>query len=264
MNHCLKNMFNAVLLVGAMGAGYAYADSSTQMKGLKIASERVERNSGWHDEVANMEMLLHDGSNNISSRKLKTQYLEVEGDGDKNLSIFISPRDIKNTIFLSHTHTTAPDDQWIFLPALKRLKRISSANKSGPFVGSEFSFEDLASFELDRYKFDYIKDDVVDGRDCYIIESVPTYDKTGYSRLESCLDKETYMPLKVEFFDDRNEHSKTLMYTGYNKYNDSYWRVSVMTMTNHLTGKYTELHWSDYQFNTGLTSNDFDKRVLVR
>ncbi|HIN59600.1 MAG TPA: outer membrane lipoprotein-sorting protein, partial [Gammaproteobacteria bacterium] len=76
--------------------------------------------------------------------------LEVAGDGDKSLTIFSYPADIKGTVFLSHTHPTRPDEQWLYLPALKRIKRISSSNKSGPFMGSEFAYEDLASQEIEN------------------------------------------------------------------------------------------------------------------
>ena len=82
-----------------------------------------------------------------SSRYIKNKTLEVENDGDKSLSIFERPRDVKGTALLNFTHKTGTDDQWLYLPALKRVKRISSANKSGSFMGSEFAFEDITSQE---------------------------------------------------------------------------------------------------------------------
>lgn len=267
MKGSLKNLFNLSLLMTALSTGAVVAAESksenAEARGLAIAQERVNRNRGWNDVKVNMEMRLFSGGKNVATRQLVSQYLEVPHDGDKNLSVFQSPADIKNTRFLSHTHVDKSDDQWIFLPALQRTKRISSANKSGPFVGSEFSFEDLASFEVERYKFRYLNDAEVDGTPCYVLESYPTYEKSGYKRLESCIDKERYIPLQVKFFDKRDEHFKTLDLKGYNQYLGRYWRVSTMVMTNHQTGKHTELEWSGYQFQSGLGSADFDKRVLA-
>jgi len=264
MKGIVSNFFTFLLFASAFYIGAAAADGASEARGLQIATERAARNRGWHDVKIDMEMRLKSGDKKIATRQLLTQYFEVENDGDKNLSIFYSPADIKNTRFLSHTHIAVPDDQWIYLPALKRTKRISSANKSSPFVGSEFSFEDLASFEVGRYKFDYLRDSEIDGRPCFVLESRPTYEKSGYKRLETCVDKERYIPLQVKFFDAHDEHFKTLDLKGYKQYLDRYWRVSLMVMTNYQTGKNTELEWSNYRFKTGLTSEDFDKRVLTQ
>lgn len=81
-------------------------------------------------------------------RQMRSKSFEVSGDGDKALTIFDTPLDVRGTAFLSFSHATGNDDQWIYLAAIKRLKRIASRNKSGPFLASEFAFEDLSSFEL--------------------------------------------------------------------------------------------------------------------
>ena len=125
------------------------ADSAEE-KGLSIAMEADERDHGWGDLQADLEMILTNKHGQESRRAIRTRSLEVERDGDKGLSIFDSPRDVKGTAFLSFTHATEPDDQWLYLPALKRVKRISSASKSGPFMGSEFAYEDLSSNEVEN------------------------------------------------------------------------------------------------------------------
>ena len=86
------------------------------------------------------------------------------------------------TALLSHTKILAADDQWLFLPALQLVKRISSANKSGPFVGSEFAYEDLASQELDKYDYRFLGEQPCGDLTCYVVERVPAYENSGYTK----------------------------------------------------------------------------------
>jgi hypothetical protein len=197
-------------------------------------------------------------------RSLKLNTLEVVGEGDKSLTIFDSPRDIKGTAFLSFTHALVPDEQWLYLPALKRVKRISSSNKSGPFLGSEYAFEDLTSFEVAKFSYKYLRDEVVDGIDCYVIELIPKYEYSGYTRQISWVDKNRYIVTKVEYYDRKETLLKTQFFKEYKQYLNQYWRASEQLMTNHQNGKSTALIWENYQFKTGLTNRDFDKNTLKR
>jgi hypothetical protein len=237
---------------------------TAEEKGLAIAVEADERDTGWVDQRADLVMMLRNRQGEESKRILEIETLEVEGDGDKSLSVFDSPRDIKGTAFLSFTHALTPDDQWLYLPALKRVKRIASANKSGPFVGSEFAYEDLTSQEVEKYTYKWLRDEQLDGRDAFVIEQFPVYENSGYTRRVVWIDKEMYQPLKIEFYDRKNASLKTLQINGYQLYLDRYWRADSMLMTNHQTGKSTELTWGDYRFKTGLDEHDFDKNTLKR
>jgi len=195
---------------------------------------------------------------------MRLKSLEVDGDGDKSLTIFDNPKDIKGTAFLSHTHPLKPDDQWLYLPALKRIKRISSANKSGPFVGSEFAYEDLSSQEVEKYTYKWLRDEVIDGHDVFVIERFPQYKNSGYTRQISWMDKEMYQPRKVEFYDRKNTLLKTLVSSDYAQYLDQYWRPGKMEMLNHQTGKRTDLIWENYQYKNELGDRDFDRNTLKR
>lgn len=240
------------------------AAETTQEKGLAIAQEADRRDSGWQDQTASLEMILRNRHGQESRREIRSKTKEVEGDGDKALSIFDTPNDVKGTAFLSYTHALKPDEQWLYLPALKRVKRISSNNKSGPFMGSEFSYEDLSSQEVEKYSYNYLRDEKVDGKDCFVIERFPAYKHSGYTRLVTWLDKETYRPLKIEFYDRKKALLKTLAYSGYKQYESKFWRPDHMSVTNHQTQKSTELLWKDYRFKTGLSDRDFDRNSLKR
>lgn len=233
-------------------------------KGLKIALEANLRDQGFHDSTASMTMLLKNKQGEESSRSIRSKTLEQENDGDKSMTIFDSPRDVKGTAFLSFTHINGPDDQWLYLPALKRVKRISSRNKSGPFMGSEFAYEDLSSQEVDKYTYKYLRDENYEGMDCFVVERYPVDKNSGYTRQVAWLDKAEYRPHKMVFYDRKNSLLKTLTQTDYHQYLDKYWRPHTMYMENHVTGKSTTLTWSDYQFQTGLNDGDFNKHSLKR
>jgi len=237
---------------------------TAEEKGLAIATEADKRDIGWGDSEANLVMLLRNKAGKESSRSIRIKNMEVAGDGDKSISIFDSPADVKGTAFLSHTHVSVPDDQWLYLPALKRVKRISSANKSGPFMGSEFSFEDLSSQEIEKYSYKFLAEEELEGQKMLKVEFKPTYKKSGYTRQIAWIDAEHYRTYKVEFYDRKNALLKTLKTSGFEQYLDKYWRPAKMHMVNHLNGKETELMWENYQFGRGLTDKDFDKRSLKR
>ncbi|WP_375750155.1 outer membrane lipoprotein-sorting protein [Vibrio sp. HN007] len=233
-------------------------------KGLEIAKERKLRDKGWQDSSASMEMILKNSRGDTANRLMRMKSLEVEGDGDKGLTIFDEPRDVKGTAFLSHSHTQGADDQWLYLPALKRVKRISSRNKSGPFMGSEFAYEDLTSFEIEKYDFLYLKDESIGKLSSYVVEQKPRDKKSGYKRQIVWLDKEEYRPLKVEFYDRKDTLLKTLTFSDYEQYLDKYWRAHTLEMVNHQTGKSTVLRTKDIEFQTGLEERDFKQSTLKR
>ena len=235
-----------------------------EQRGLDIAIEMHRVDSGWQDMRASLEMVLRNREGDESRRQIRTRTLEVEGDGDKGLTLFDTPADIRGTAFLSYTHAVEADDQWLYLPALKRVKRISSATKSGPFMGSEFAYEDLSSSEVEKYAYKWLRDEEAEGNTLHVLERYPAYEHSGYSRQVVWVDASTLRPVVVEFFDRKDTLLKTLTYHDYQQYLGVYWRADRMSMMNHQTGKSTELVWSHYQFQTGLSASDFDKNALKR
>lgn len=257
----MKKLLIAVSIVLWVNTGFALTDEE---KGLEIIQEMDRRDSGFGDSKANLKMVLRNNNGDESVRLLEMDTLEVKGDGDKSLSIFDSPRDIKGTAFLSFTHALEPDEQWLYLPALKRVKRISSGNKSGPFLGSEYAFEDLTSFEVPKYKYKYFRDEVLGDKDCFVIELYPQYAESGYTRQMIWIEKDRYIPLKTEFYDRKNALLKTLEFKGYKQYLNQFWRAGELLMINHQSGKSTRLLSENFRFRSGLTDRDFDQNTLKR
>ncbi|TMS92771.1 outer membrane lipoprotein-sorting protein [Pseudoalteromonas sp. S201] len=233
-------------------------------KGLAIAEERKARDLGWGDSISQAEMILRNAQGQETIRKMRLKSLEVENDGDKALTIFDQPLDVKGTAFLSFSHATTPDDQWMYLPALKRVKRIASRNKSGPFMGSEFAFEDLSSFEVEKYSYQYLRDELFNGEDTFVVESDPVDKYSGYTKQVNWIDKAHYRPLKIEFYDRKGSLLKTLTFSDYKLYLDKYWRADKMSMVNNQTGKSTDFITKELIFKTGLKDKDFNKATLKR
>ena len=258
----LKRLLPALSLC-LLATGLAAADPAAE-RGLEIAVEADRRDTGFHDFAAELTMLLRNRQGEESLRSMRTKSLEVEGDGDKTLIVFDEPRDVKGTALLTFSHKVDPDDQWLYLPALKRVKRISSRNKSGPFMGSEFAYEDLASQEVEKYTYRYIEDDTLDGQPMFLIERDPVDENSGYRRQLAWIDQAEYRPMKIEFYDRKDSLLKTLVFRGYRQYLDRYWRADQMYMENHQTGKSTLLTWNEYRFGVGLEQGDFTTNSLKR
>ena len=255
--------FSALVLASAVVPALAAAGPAED-KGLAIAKEADRRDTGFGDTTADMIMVLRNKRGQESRRELEIRTLEVEDDGDKSMTVFHNPRDVRGTALLTFSHGVKPDDQWLYLPALRRVKRIASNNKSGPFMGSEFAYEDLSSQEIDKYKYKYIKDDKVDGVDCFLIERYPVDKDSGYTKQQVWLDKDEYRVRKIDYYDRKSQLLKTLTPTEYKQYLGKYWRADKMLMVNHQTGKSTELTWSNFKFKNGLKDADFTRTRLTQ
>ena len=258
----------AILMATALGSGPLSAadevDPAAAARGLEIAVEADRRDTGFGDFKADITMVLRNKHGESSERRMRVRTLEQETDGDKSLIIFQNPGDVKGTAFLSFTHKTDTDDQWLYLPALKRVKRIASSNKSGPFMGSEFAYEDISSQEVEKYTYRYVGEEAFDGRNHFMVERDPVDPKSGYSRQVAWLDTEEYRVWKVEFYDRRGSLLKTLTVSGYNQYLEKYWRADRWMMVNHRTGKETELLWEEFVFANGFDDKDFNRNSLAR
>jgi predicted RND superfamily exporter protein len=265
----LKNATLTILVIvsATLLSGVAKAEtleSDPVKRGLQIAKEIDSRDQNWGNQVSDVEMILKNKQGQKSVRKLKIKSLEVKGDGDKSLTVFKSPRDVKGTAFLSFTHPLKADDQWLYLPALKRVKRISSHNKSGPFMGSEFAFEDISSQEVEKYTYKYIKDEEVDGKPGYVVERYPVDKNSGYTRQVAWVDSVNYLVHKVDYYDRKGDKLKTLQFKKYHKFIDSVWRAEIMDMVNHQNGKSTEMVFKSIKFKSSINERDFDKNALKR
>ena len=262
----MKRVILAILLLVTLVPAAAVTQTPEE-KGRAIAEQADQRDLGWHDTKAELRMVLRNRAGHESVRALRLYSMEVaaEGFGDRSIVVFDSPRDIDGTALLSHTKVLRPDDQWLYLPALKRVKRISSKNKSGPFVGSEFAYEDLLSQEVDKYDYRWLRDNESCGElTCFVVERIPLYENSGYTRQIVWWDSDHYRPQKIEFYDRKGALLKTLEYEGYREYLDKFWRSDLQRMTNHQTGKSTMIKFESWEFQTGQPDSLFTPARLKR
>lgn len=260
---------NIILLVLAVSLPpAARAAEAPEAKGLRIFREMEKRDDGFVDTRETLRMILRNRGGDESVRRMRMKTLEVQGDGDKSVIVFDNPRDVKGTALLTYSHRKKSDDQWLYLPALKRVKRISSSNKSGSFMGSEFTYEDFGSREVEKYTYKWLRDEPCPGElgklTCHVVESYPTDRKSGYTKIVNWVDSEEFRQVKGEFHDRKRSHLKTLTSTGFEKHLKRFWRPMRMEMINHQSGKSTELKWDSYKFRTGLKKSDFSRNALKR
>ena len=206
----MKITHTILVLTLMMVASVSLAQSNSD-KGLEIMTEVDVRDEGFKDFSAEISMVLEDNDGNKSVRMMDVKNLEVKNDGDKRLLVFKEPSDVSGTALLTYSHIIKDDEQWLFLPALKRVKRISSSNKSGPFVGSEFAYEDMLSQEAEKYDHFYITEETFNGLDCFVVERKPRYQSSGYNKQKVWIDKEQYRYQKIEYYDHQDAHLKTLV-----------------------------------------------------
>ncbi len=254
--------------VGAQGDGpapdvAARGETPAQQKGYDVAARSDRSDAGFGDSRVDGTMILKNAAGQTTERSLSFSTLEKENEsvGDKSLVVFNSPRDVEGTALLSHANILTPDDQWLYLPALKRVKRISSANKSGPFVGSEFAFEDFTAQELNKFTYEWLREETVDGVVMDVSVRFPRYENSGYTKQIAWTDQDVFQVRKVEFYDRKETLLKTLSLEHYRDY-DGVWRAHKLHMVNHQTGKETDLLYGAFRFKNGLGPNDFTPAVL--
>ncbi|MEL6794600.1 MAG: outer membrane lipoprotein-sorting protein, partial [Pseudomonadota bacterium] len=264
----------AAIAAAVIGAGLVFFASdvlaeTAAEKGRAISVEADKRDLGFGDTTVSGKMVLRDKQGQESVREFRNLILEREDAavGDLAVIVFERPRDVRGTALLTHANVEPnDDDQWLYLPAIKRVKRISSSNRTGKFVSSEFSYEDLGGQEVDDFTYQWLRDEPcknISGQ-CYVVERVPANAKSGYSKQVSWIDQAEYRLDHVEFYNRRGDLEKVLNFDGYQQYLGQFWRADKLSMQNMQTGKSTDLVWSDYRFRVGLEEGDFDAQRLSK
>ncbi len=237
--------------------------SSPEEKGLEIAKKSQEYNNGFVGEQSTMEMFLINATGEKIERRMTSIIKEIPHDGDKSLLTFLWPKDVNGTKMLTWTHKESDDDQWLYLPSLKKVKRISSRSKTGSFMGSEFTYEDLGSQEIEKYQYKYINDEKINSRETWKLDRIPKNNNSGYSKQTVWMDKEYLNPVKIDYFDRKNEILKTAIFSGFKKIK-KWWKATEVTMNNHQTLKKSVLKWKDRKVELNFSDKEFNKRNLKK
>ena len=248
------------LTIFALISGLIFAQD---LSGLEVIQNVYNRPTG-NDMTGNLVMTIENSRGNQRVRKIK-QYLKDFGKDKKKIMFFLSPADVKNTSFMtwSYDDESKSDDQWIYLPALKKVKRISSDSKGDYFMGSDFTYDDLG----DRHPMDdthtILREEVMGGKETIVIESIPKDEEYMYSRTVTWVMKDTWIGLKKEFYDEDDDLLKILTVDAQKSFGD----VIILTkvkMHNIQRNQFTIMEFSNVEIDKGIPNNKFSERMMKR
>jgi len=232
------------------------------MTAQEVVEAAYHRPTG-EDMTAELEMILINRQGDRRVREIK-QFGKDFGDVEKTIMFFLSPADVRNTSFMNWSYDEAKDDdQWIYLPALKRVRRISGDSKSDYFMGSDFTYDDLGDRHSEDDEHTILRLEEIDGVESYVIESIPKDKDYMYSRTVTWIAKDKWIALKREFYDDRGEYLKTLRVKEYDNI-QGYWTILHSEMENEQRQHRTVMQFKNLEYDTGVSENMFTERMMTR
>lgn len=252
----LHKLFSMILFL----AGMTFAQDLT---GLEIVQKVYNRPAG-EDMKGDLTMIIENSRGNQRIREIK-QYVKDYGDMEKKIMFFKAPADVRNTSFMSWSYTdeNKDDDQWIYLPALKKIKRISSDSKSDYFMGSDFTYDDLGDRHPLEDTHTLLREETIDGKETYVVESIPKDEEYMYSRTLTWVVKDSWIGLKKEFYDEDEELLKILTVHDQIE-SDGIIILTNVKMTNVQRDQSTVMAFSNVEVNSGLADNTFTERMMRR
>lgn len=259
----MRNLQIETTIIASIIAMGFYPELTAQSLSGKQIIEKVYNRPAGEDQTSDLTMTLINKSGDQRVRKIK-QFTKDLGDVEKSIMFFLSPADVKNTSFMNWTYDSDQgDDQWIYLPALKKTKRISSDSKSDYFMGSDFTYDDLGDRKLDDDTHKLLRDETMDGKECYVVESVSKDEDYMYSKTLVWIDKSNYVGVKKEFYDEDEELLKILTIKEVAKISDI-WVIKNSEMKNVQKNHRTTIILSSIQINTGMSDSKFTERMMMR
>jgi uncharacterized protein len=215
-------------------------------------------------------VLINDKGQQRERRSVGLIKLEPNGVDSKLVVRFDEPADIKGTSFLQVEHIDGNDDLWIYLPALKKSRRLVANNKKDSFVGSDFSYGDISLPKVDQYRHSLLKTEAVDGVECFVIESVPATDavraSTGYSKKVTWVRRDNYVEAQVEYYDLAGRLWKTQKVSRPEAVEPQKgrWFPLYREMTNHQNGHRTVITATKLVPGVALPDDTFSTRSIER
>ena len=237
--------------------------SAGEITGQQIIENVYNRPTGT-DQTADLTMSLINSRGEKRIREIK-QFTKDFGDVEKKIMFFVSPADVRNTSFMnwSYDDPAKDDDQWIYLPALKKVKRISSDSKSDYFMGSDFTYDDLGDRHPNEDTHKLLREEIVDGDTCYVVESIPKEEEYMYSKTVTWIVKDKWIGKKKEFYDEDGDLLKILLIKKVEKIKD-YWVIILSEMHNVQTDHKTVMELKNVKIDSGISDGKFTERMMKR
>jgi outer membrane lipoprotein-sorting protein len=257
MNRTLFAAIAGSLLIAVAASGQA------QISGRKIMENVYYRPTG-RDIQSELTMTLINSRGEQRERQIK-QFMKDFGTEEKKILFFIAPADVRNTSFMSWSYDQEgrDDDQWVYLPALKRVKRLSSDSKSDYFMGSDFTYDDLGDRHPSEDDHRLLREENLNGHPCYVVESVPKDPDYMYSKTVSWVVKDKWIGQKREFYDQDGELLKVLTVESYDNI-DGYWVLLHFEMQDVQRDHTTKMQLQNVQIEKGIADSYFTERMMMR
>ncbi len=230
---------------------------------------KAEKENKTKDQIALMTMEIRRGKYK-RVRKLKMWMKNDKNDNDKTLIRFLWPADVKRSGFLKIEHSNRDDDMWLYLPVLKKTRRIASSGKSGSFMGSDFAYADMGTSKIDNYKYKLTGTEKIDEKECYVIEAVPSSEKIkkddGYSKKIVWVRKDIFLQIQQEFYDKDGDYLKIMKSSRIKKIQGTkVWMATHIIMSDmQKEGNKTVIEYGEIKLNTGVLNKYFTQRYLLR
>ncbi len=257
----------ALILLTVLLSLFGLRANSEELTGRQVMELEEERNKA-SDEFNTMSMKLVHKRGNERNRKVAYFMKTDENDNDKILMRFITPPDVKGVAVLTIEHNDRDDDQWFYLPAIRKVRRISSSGQSENFFGTDFTYEDIRSEKYDEHRYTVKGTETVDDHECFLIEAVPATEKqkkeSGYSRREIWIRKDIFFTVQAKYYDRKGEFFKLEFRKDIVEVAPNIYRPNLMEMKNLKTGHTTQLTFDERQINKGLDDGIFDVNKLTR
>ena len=260
----MKKHFALPILFGVIAAALALADcgDAFALSGAEIAKKVYERPDGSdRHQTVTLTLINQSGSKRV--RKLETKSID-KGRDQKSISLFLSPADVKNTMYLAWTYGSAgrDDDRWLYLPSLKNVRRISGASKNDYFMGTDFTYDELSKRSDEKDVHELLGEETYQGRACWKLKSVPKDKSEKYTHKIHLVDKESLIPLREEYY-DKDGLVKTLLVLEQKKVG-GFWTIMHSIMDNVSRKHKTEFQVDSVEYDTGISESIFQVNTLQR
>lgn len=235
----------------------------TGLTGRQIMLESDNRPDG-DDRKSVMHMTLVNKRGRTRERTILS-YSRDYGKDRKTIMYFQKPADVKGTGFLSweYDDPAKDDDRWLYLPALKKVRRISGSSKNDYFMGSDFTYDDMGDRSVDEDTHKLINEEAISGINCWVVESTPVDKTYMYSKVIRWMRKDALVPAKVEYYDRGGELLKILTLPEVRQHQDI-WTVFKWVMDNIQEKHRTILELEEIDYNTGVKETMFKVSTLER
>ncbi|MBT7895431.1 MAG: outer membrane lipoprotein-sorting protein [Flavobacteriales bacterium] len=239
-----------------------FVGNITAQNATDIANQVYNRSTPKNGE-SDMTMTLINKKGSERTRVLHQFFIDL-GSTEKQIMFFTSPADVKNTSFMnwSYSEEGKSDDQWLYLPALKKVKRISSSSKDNEFMGSDFTYEDMEKRNPNRDVQSFLRTETFNGEEVWVIQSIPKLEEQ-YSKRIIWISKEKLIPLKVEFYDEDEELLKTLTITKSLNIK-KYWVIKEQEMYNIQDNHKTIISFKNIVVEEGISESKFNQRTMTK